>query len=51
MSKRKWMCVKEVRRVSSMIMYVRICIKRESWNVINVHVPAMEESEEERGKS
>ena len=41
-----WTCVKEIRRVSSKIMYVRICI--EFWSGISVHAPEMERSEEER---
>ena len=40
--------VKEAIRVSSMIMYVGICIKRKFWSVISVYATEMERSEEER---
>ena len=45
---RVWMCVREIRRINSKIMYVSISIKREFWTVIAVYVPRMERSEEER---
>ena len=48
MNERLWMCVKEIRRVRSRIMYVGICIKREFWSAISVHAPGMERSEEKR---
>ena len=44
-----WICVKEIRRINSGIMYVGICIKKEFWTVIVVYDPGMERSEEERG--
>ena len=42
------MFVKEIRRVSSRIMCVEICIKREFWFVTRVCTPSMDRSEEER---
>ena len=44
------MCEKEIRRINSSIMYLGICIMREFWIMIAVHVPEMERSEEERYK-
>ena len=41
-------CVKEIRRVSSWMMHLGKCIKREFWSVISVYVTGMERSEEER---
>ena len=48
MSERIWLYVKEIRRVSSRIMRVGICIKEEFWSVIVLYAAGMERSEEER---
>ena len=34
MNERVWICVREIRRVNSRIMYVEFCIKREFWTVL-----------------
>ena len=47
-NKRIWMCEVEIRRVSSGIMYVGICIKSGVWSVIRVYAPGIWRSEEER---
>ena len=31
-----WKCMKEVRYVSSRIMYVRVIVRRDNWSVISV---------------
>ena len=48
LNERVWMCVREIGRINSRIMYVEICIKREFWTVIVVYAPGMERPEEER---
>ena len=41
MNEHIWMCVHEIRRINSRIMYAGVCIKREFWDVIIVYVPEL----------
>ena len=49
MNERLWMCVREIRRINSRIMYVSICMRREFSTIIVVYAPGRERPEEERG--
>ena len=40
------MCVKEVRRVSSWVMYLKFSIRRECWSMISIYAPGMERTKE-----
>ena len=48
MRQRIWVCVKEIKGVSSRIMYVVVCMRKEFLSVISVYALEMETSEEER---
>ena len=49
MNESVWLCVNEIRRAGSRIMYMGICIKRELWSVISMYGPGMKRSEKGKG--